>query len=99
MKNLMILLLVALVGLGSCSRNSVVEDTGDFVNSSFVTSKIKAKLLAEVGLKGFNIGVSTDNNQIILTGVVDKPQQVQLAGSVARSVKGARRVRNSIVVR
>lgn len=99
MKKLMIIALVAMVALSSCSRNSVVDDTGEFVSSSYVTSKIKAKLVAEVGLRGLNISVSTSNNEIILTGVVDKPQQVQLAGSVARSVKGARRVRNHIVVR
>jgi hyperosmotically inducible protein len=99
MKNVMILFIVAALGLSSCSRNTVVDDTNEFVSSTYVSSKIKAKLLAEVGLKGFNIGVSTSNNEIILTGVVDKPQQVQLAGSVARSVKGARRVRNHIVVR
>ncbi|KIM09671.1 MAG: hypothetical protein KU38_09050 [Sulfurovum sp. FS08-3] len=99
MKKLWIVLVLVVLGLSSCSQNSVVEDTNEFVNSSFVSSKIKAKLVAEVGLKGFNIGVSTSNDEIILTGIVDKPQQVQLAGSVARSVKGARRVRNHIVVR
>jgi osmotically-inducible protein OsmY len=99
MKKLWTVLVVVVLGLSGCSQNSVVEDTNEFVNSSFVSSKIKAKLVAEVGLKGFNIGVSTSNDEIILTGIVDKPQQVQLAGSVARSVKGARRVRNHIVVR
>jgi len=36
---------------------------------------------------------------LLLTGVVNNGQQVALAGAVARSVKGARRVRNHIVVR
>jgi len=99
MKRWIILLLVTWVALSSCSRNSVVDDTTEFMDSSYVSSKIRAKLLAEVGLQGFRLGVSTSNDEIILTGVVDTPQQVQLAGSVARSVKGARRVRNHIVVR
>jgi len=99
MKNILIVLLILAFGLSSCSRNSVVDDTNEFVNSSYITSKIKAKLVADVGLRGLNISVSTYNDEIILTGVVKSPQQVQLAGAIARSVKGARRVRNHIVVR
>ncbi|SHO81593.1 Putative lipoprotein [hydrothermal vent metagenome] len=99
MKRVYILISMIILLLTSCSTNQVADETTEYVASSFVTSKIKAKLLATVGLEGFDISVKTYNNEIILTGVVNNGQQVALAGSVARSVKGARRVRNHIVVR
>jgi len=99
MKKIYILISIVTLLLTSCSTNQVADDTTEYVASSFVTSKIKAKLIATVGLKGFDISVKTYNNEIILTGVVNNGQQVALAGAVARSVKGARRVRNHIVVR
>ena len=98
MKKLYILVSIILL-LTSCSSNQVADDTTEYMSSSYVTSKIKAKLVATVGLKSFDISVKTYNNEIILTGVVNNGQQVALAGAVARSVKGARRVRNHIVVR
>jgi osmotically-inducible protein OsmY len=98
MKKIYILISMIML-LTSCSTTQVADDTGEYVASSFVTSQIKAKLVATVGLKSFDISVKTYNNEIILTGVVNNGQQVALAGAVARSVKGARRVRNHIVVR
>ncbi len=98
MKKIYILISMIML-LTSCSTTQVADDTSEYVTSSFITSKIKAKLVATVGLKSFDISVKTYNNEIILTGVVNNGQQVALAGAVARSVKGARRVRNHIVVR
>jgi len=99
MKKFYILVILGGLMFGGCSTDKVVQDTEDYAMGSFVTSKIKAKLVKTVGLESFNINVRTYDDQIILTGVVDTQKQVYLAGSVARSVNGARRVRNHITIK
>ena len=70
-----------------------------YVEDSVITAKVKAKLLAEERLKGFQIGVETDHGRVLLSGFVDSPKLRQRALQIASKVEGVLDVRNAIVVR
>ena len=70
-----------------------------YVEDSVITAKVKAKLLAEEKLKGFQIGVETDHGRVLLSGFVDSPKLRQRALQIASNVEGVLDVRSAIVVR
>ncbi|HEV2613090.1 MAG TPA: BON domain-containing protein [Gammaproteobacteria bacterium] len=58
---------------------------------AWITTKVKANMLAEKGLNSGQIKVVTENGVVYLMGIVTKSQS-QLASDVARRVTGVRRV-------
>ncbi|HKI65442.1 MAG TPA: BON domain-containing protein [Burkholderiales bacterium] len=70
-----------------------------YVDDSMITTKVKAKLVAEEKLKGFQIGVETDHGRVLLSGFVDSPKLRERALQIASKVEGVLDVRNAIVVR
>jgi hyperosmotically inducible protein len=72
---------------------------GKYVDDSVITAKVKAALVKEEKLKGFDISVETDHGRVLLSGFVDSPQLRTRALKVASSVDGVRDVRDGIVVR
>lgn len=72
---------------------------GKYVDDSVITAKVKAALVKEEKLKGFDISVETDHGRVLLSGFVDSPQLRTQALKIASSVDGVRDVRDGIVVR
>lgn len=72
---------------------------GKYVGDSVITAKVKAALVKEEKLKGFDISVETDHGRVLLSGFVDSPQLRAQALKIASSVDGVRDVRDGIVVR
>lgn len=72
---------------------------GKYVDDSVITAKVKAALVKEEKLKGFDISVETDHGRVLLSGFVDSPQLRTRALKIASSVDGVRDVRDGIVVR
>lgn len=70
-----------------------------YVDDSIITVKVKAKLLAERRLKGFDIGVETDHGRVLLSGFVDNPKLRERALHIASGIEGVLDVHNGIVVR
>lgn len=70
------------------------EATGD----AAVTAKVKAALLAEKGVDGLKINVDTRDGNVILTGNVPEPAQVEKATQVARGIEGVKAVDNQLKV-
>lgn len=64
-----------------------------------ITTKVKAALLAEPGLKSMQITVDTTNGVVTLSGSVDTPQLMTRATEVAQSVDGVKSVKNSLGVK
>jgi hyperosmotically inducible periplasmic protein len=62
-------------------------------------SQIKAKLQDQAAAGLANVDVDIKDGVVELTGVVQKPEQKQRAGQVARGVDGVRDVVNKIEVR
>jgi osmotically-inducible protein OsmY len=60
-------------------------------NDSYITSKVKADMLAEKGLNSSQIKVVTEDGVVYLMGAVSQSQSA-LAGKVASQVSGVKRV-------
>lgn len=87
------------LSLAACSAIQGRESAGQYVDDTTLTTKVKAAILKDEGLKGNQINVETMQGTVQLSGFVDSPQQAARAAELARSVEGVKSVRNSIVVR
>jgi hyperosmotically inducible periplasmic protein len=91
--------LAAAMPIVACSSSRTSESTGEYVDSSAITSKVKAALLGDSGLKSFDIGVETYKDVVQLSGFVNSEQVKAHAGQVAAGVSGVKSVRNNLVVK
>lgn len=92
--------LVAVMPIAACTSSTrTTESTGEYVDDATVTSKVKAALLGDSGLKSFDIGVETYKDVVQLSGFVNSDKVKARAGEVAAGVSGVRSVRNNLVVK
>jgi len=94
------LVLLALIAtLAACASTSTRESTGQYVDNSVITAKVKALLAADDFLKSFAIGVESYKGVVQLSGFVDSQQAWDKAGEIAKSVEGVKSVRNDLIVK
>ena len=72
---------------------------GHYVDDSVITAKVKAALVKEEKLKGFDISVETQGGQVLLSGFVNSPQLRSRAVKIAMGIDGVRDVHDGMVVR
>ncbi len=82
-----------------CAATQEHESTGQYIDDSVITAKVKAAILDEPSLKVFQINVETYQGVVQLSGFVDSAQSVKKAGEVAGSVAGVKEVKNDLVVK
>ncbi|MCF8105480.1 MAG: BON domain-containing protein [Desulfohalobiaceae bacterium] len=88
--------LFTLVGCASTSQQS---STGEYVDDSVITTKVKSLLAKEDFLKSFQISVETYKGTVQLSGFVNTQDAKDKAGQIARSVKGVQSVQNDLIVK
>ena len=69
------------------------------LDDAAVTTKVKAAVLAEPGLKTLQIGVDTVNGVVTLSGVVDTPELKDRATMIAQNIDGVRSVIDNLSVK
>jgi Flp pilus assembly secretin CpaC len=89
------ILLASLVG---CASTSVQEGTGEFVDNTVITTKVKAAIFNESSLKVSEINVETFKGSVQLSGFVDTQANIDKAGEIALRVKGVKSVKNDILL-
>ncbi|MBE0604125.1 MAG: BON domain-containing protein [Deltaproteobacteria bacterium] len=82
-----------------CASTRTQEGTGEYIDDSTITTKVKAEILGEPTLKVFQINVETFKGEVQLSGFVDTPEKVKKAGEIARGVKGVKSVKNNLIVK
>jgi osmotically-inducible protein OsmY len=82
-----------------CAATSTREGTGEYVDDSAITTKVKAGLLGEPNLNSNDITVETFKGVVQLSGFVTSAAQINTAVVVTRKVKGVTDVRNSLVIK
>jgi len=92
----LILFVAAIVACGSTTQQ---EGTGEYVDDSVITTKVKSLLAADDFLKSFQVGVETFKGNVQLSGFVNSQQAVEKAGEITRSVKGVKSVKNDLIVK
>lgn len=97
MRGFVILMLIA--AFAACASTPTRESTGEYVDDSVITTKVKALLTADELLKAFQVGVETYRGTVQLSGFVNSQQAVDKAGEIARGVKGVKSVKNDLIVK
>jgi osmotically-inducible protein OsmY len=80
----------------ACASTPKQEGTGEYVDNSVITTKVKSLLAADDFLKSFEIGVETYKGIVQLSGFVDSQKAIDKAGQIARSVEGVKSVKNNL---
>jgi osmotically-inducible protein OsmY len=91
--------LLAVAPIVGCAPTATSESTGQYVDDSTITTKVKAALVDDAGLKGFDIHVVTYKGVVQLSGFVNSPQTIAHATDVAGKVGGVQSVRNDLIVK
>jgi osmotically-inducible protein OsmY len=93
------LMAFALLLTSGCASTPTQESTGEFLDDSVITTKVKAAIFNEPDLKTLDIGVSTVKGVVELNGLVSSKSEISKAGEVARSVVGVKSVKNELKLR
>jgi len=91
--------LVFLALMAGCAGNKHTESTGEYIDDSVLTTKVKAEIFNDPMLKVFQISVESFKGVVQLSGFVDSAQASARASKVAKSVKGVESVKNDLVVK
>jgi osmotically-inducible protein OsmY len=91
--------LMMIAGLAACASTSKQEGAGEYVDDSYITTKVKSMLGADDFLKSFEISVQTYKGVVQLTGFVDSQKAIDKAGEIAGGVKGVKSVKNNLNVK
>ncbi|QEY14489.1 MULTISPECIES: BON domain-containing protein [unclassified Cellvibrio] len=92
----MAFLFAVLVG---CSSTSTRSSTGEYIDDSVITTKVKAAILEDKELKVTEINVETFKGVVQLSGFVTSQSDINRAVSVARGVGGVKSVKNDMRIK
>jgi len=90
------LLAILMAFLIGCAGTSTSEGTGEYVDDSVITTKVKTAIFNEPTLKSAEINVETFKGVVQLTGFVSSNANISKAVEVTNSVKGVKSVRNDM---
>ena len=79
-----------------CASTSSRESTGEYLDDTAITTKVKTAIFNEPTLKLFQINVETYKSVVQLSGFVSSGADIDKAGEVARAVGGVRSVKNDV---
>ena len=95
----LVLLLMLVATFAACASTRTHESTGEYLDDSTITTKVKTLLAEDDFLKSFQIGVETYKGTVQLSGFVNSEDAVRKAGEIARSVEGVTSVKNNLIVK
>jgi osmotically-inducible protein OsmY len=90
---------VLLASLLGCASTAKHEGTGEYVDDSVITTKVKAAIFNEPSLKSAEINVETFKGVVQLSGFVSSSSEISKAAEVARGVQGVKSVKNDMRVK
>lgn len=87
---------IVLASLWGCASTSKQEGTGEYVDDTVITSKVKAAIFNDPSLKSAEINVETFKGVVQLSGFVNSREDINKAIQVARGVQGVVSVKNDM---
>ena len=91
-----VLVAVTLALALGCASTTTQEGTGEYIDDSIITSKVKAAIFNEPTLKSAEINVETFKGVVQLSGFVSSQANIITAIGVARGVSGVTSVRDGM---
>jgi hyperosmotically inducible periplasmic protein len=77
---------LSLALLAGCAASPAHESTGQYLDDTAITTKVKTDLLSSKGVSGTDIRVETTNGEVQLTGFAGGEQEKQRAAESAKKI-------------
>lgn len=90
---------LALTALAGCASTEKHESTGQYMDDTTITTKVKAAIFNEPTLKSAEINVETFKGRVQLSGFVRSRADIDRAVVVAEGVSGVGSVTNAMRVK
>lgn len=87
---------LVLSSLVACASTNKQSSTGEYIDDSVITTKVKTAILNDSTLKFTEINVETFKGVVQLSGFVSSQADIKKATEVASQVKGVESVKNDI---
>jgi osmotically-inducible protein OsmY len=94
-----VIIVILFLSMLGCASTSTTESTGEYIDDSVITTKVKAAIFNEPTLKSTEINVKTFKGIVQLSGFVSSQADISRAMEVAKTIVGAKFVRNSLYVK
>ena len=79
-----------------CAETAKRESTGQYIDDTLITTKVKAAILNDPSLKSAEINVETFKGRVQLSGFVRSQADINQAVALARGTKGVTSVANDM---
>jgi len=79
-----------------CAATATQESTGEYVDDTAITARVKTAILNEPGLKVLQINVETYKSVVQLSGFVGSSADMDKAVELAKGIDGVRSVKNDM---
>lgn len=87
---------IALTSAFGCAPTATRQGTGEYIDDSVITTKVKAAIFNEPTLKASEINVETYRGVVQLSGFVNSPDDERKAIEVARNIEGVKSVKDDM---
>ncbi|PKO91143.1 MAG: transporter [Betaproteobacteria bacterium HGW-Betaproteobacteria-1] len=87
---------IAMMLMVGCASTPQQSSTGEYIDDSVITTKVKAAIVNDPDLKATEINVETFKGVVQLSGFVSSQEHINRAITLAKGVKGVTSVRNDM---
>jgi osmotically-inducible protein OsmY len=91
--------ILAVAGILGCASTTAHESTGQYVDDTAITAKVKTAIFEQPSLKSAEINVETFKGVVQLSGFVRSQENINTAMATAKTVKGVSSVKNDMIVK
>ena len=93
------IMILALLFFTGCAATSTQESTGEYIDDSVITTKVKGAIFNDPALKSAEINVETFRGVVQLSGFVSSQSDINRAIEVAGGVDGVQSIRNDMRIK
>lgn len=91
-----IFLAVVMMAIAGCASTSQQASTGEYLDDTVITARVKAAIVDDPELKATEINVETYKGVVQLSGFVSSQSDIGHAVDVAKKVDGVKSVKNDM---
>jgi osmotically-inducible protein OsmY len=94
-----VLLAAAMLAAAGCAGSRTQESTGEYVDDSWITTKVKATLVDSPSVKATEVNVETFKGAVQLSGFVSTQVAMNEAVRLTQGIKGVKSVKNDMRIK
>jgi osmotically-inducible protein OsmY len=92
----MLAVAASVMTLAGCGSTATQSSTGQYLDDTAITGKVKAAIFNDAALKSAEINVETFKGAVQLSGFVNSQADIQRAVAVTQGVAGVKSVKNDM---